>query len=99
MCRLFCLQLERRQGGETGVVSVQAVTGNSVWELGKAGGWSLRLLEAAISCSDEINSGVTLAEARPQDLVHNLDVLADLVAHSVHAPDMQICKRFLSLNL
>eukprot|EP01046_Picozoa_sp_COSAG06_P075412 COSAG06_NODE_23543_length_688_cov_1.687606_1_plen_134_part_10 len=26
----------------------------------------MRLLEAAISCSDEINFGVTLAEARPQ---------------------------------
>ena len=53
--------------------------------MGKAGGWSLRLLEAAISCSDEINFGLTLEDGRTQDLVGNLDVLAELVKDRVDA--------------
>lgn len=78
MAALFAM-LERRLGGESGVRSVQAVSGADVWAMGRAGGWSLRLLEAAISCSDEINFGLTLEDGRTQDLVGNLDVLAELV--------------------
>ena len=81
----FFSMLERRAGGEAGVVSVQALTGAEVWAMGKAGGWSLRLLEAAISCSDEINFGLTLEDGRTQDLVGNLDVLAELVKDRVDA--------------
>ena len=81
----FFAMLERRVGGETGVVSVQAVTGADVWAMGRSGVWSLRLLEAAISCSDEINFGLTLEDGRTQDLVGNLDVLAELVKGGVDA--------------
>ncbi len=57
---------ERRKGGETGVVSVQALRGDSVWEAlaagsWAAGGWSPRLFEACLSRSqtlaqDEVSS-------------------------------------------
>ena len=60
--------LERRKGGETGVRSVQMLTGDVVWESGKDGRWSEELLSAALSRSDLI-LGKTLVDARPQDLV------------------------------
>ena len=60
--------LERRKGGETGVVSVKALRGDEVWAAGEAGVFSKELLAAAISCSDEMNYGKTLEDSRPQDL-------------------------------
>lgn len=44
--------IERRAGGETGVRAVQLLEGEAVWEAGRAGRWSLELLEAALSRSD-----------------------------------------------
>jgi hypothetical protein len=46
---LECLQcmVERRKGGETGVVSVQAVKGEEIVKAEKAGRWSRELFEAA----------------------------------------------------
>lgn len=43
-----CL-VERRAGGETGVRSVQCLTGDSVWTAGEAGLFSQELYEAAVS--------------------------------------------------
>ena len=60
--------LERRQGGETGVRSVQMLTGDAVWKSGDEGRWSDALLSSALSRSDLI-LGKTLVDARPQDLV------------------------------
>ena len=63
--------VERRAGGETGVTSVQALRGAELWAAGRAGVFDEALLEAALSCSDEINFGKTLEDARPQDLVRS----------------------------
>ena len=60
--------LERRKGGETGVSSVQMLTGDEVWKSGSDGRWSMDLLASALSRSDLI-LGKTLVDARPQDLV------------------------------
>ena len=60
--------LERRKGGETGVRSVQMLTGDAVWRSGADGRWSKDLLASALSRSDLI-LGKTLVDARPQDLV------------------------------
>ena len=43
---LQCM-IERRAGGESGVVAIQCLEGDSVWAAGKAGKWSLELAEAA----------------------------------------------------
>lgn len=62
--------VERRQGGETGVRSVQLLEGDAVWQAGREGRWSLRLLEAALSRSDSIG-GDSALDSRPQDLIRN----------------------------
>lgn len=43
---LQCM-IERREGGESGVVAIQCLEGDSVWEAGASGKWSLELAEAA----------------------------------------------------
>src|SRR4029453_12161767 len=64
---LQCM-LERRQGGETGVRSVQMIEGESVWRAGGAGRYPRDLLVAALSRSDT-PQGQTIADGRTQDLV------------------------------
>lgn len=60
--------IERRRGGETGVRAVQMIEGEAVWQAGREGRWSRRLLEAALSRSDT-PQGLTVADGRTQDLV------------------------------
>jgi hypothetical protein len=60
--------VERRHGGETGVEAVQLLRGDDVWRALEGGRWSNRLLEAAFARSDELQ-GVSLEDARPQDLL------------------------------
>ena len=43
---LQCM-VERRMGGESGIVAVQCLEGDAVWEAGKEGMWSRELAEAA----------------------------------------------------
>lgn len=60
--------IERRKGGETGVKAVQMIEGDAVWKAGEQGRWSKQLLTAALSRSDT-PQGLTILDARPQDLV------------------------------
>jgi hypothetical protein len=60
--------VERRKGGETGVVAVQMIEGDEVWAAGDAGRWSWQLLEAALSRSDSPR-GLTEEDGRTQDLI------------------------------
>jgi len=69
--------LERRKGGETGVKAVQLLEGDDVWQAGREGRYSRELLSSALSRSDT-PMGVTLLNARPQDLVAS-GVLPQLV--------------------
>lgn len=62
--------LERRQGGESGVRSVQIIDGSAVWDAGDRGQWSWRLLEAALSRSNQLQ-GISRSEAKPQDVIRN----------------------------
>lgn len=50
-------QMERRPGGETGVRSVRALSGDAVWKAGDEGRWSWDLLKAAIAKCPSSNVG------------------------------------------
>ncbi|MCW5981034.1 MAG: hypothetical protein KIT09_23330 [Bryobacteraceae bacterium] len=65
--------IERRKGGETGVIAVQMIEGDAVWKAGEEGRWSKRLLTAALSRSDS-PQGLTVADGRTQDLVGSGDL-------------------------
>ena len=62
--------VERRNGGETGIKSVQMLQGDAVWKAAEQGRWASRLLEAALSRSDSLQ-GYSELDSRPQDLAHN----------------------------
>ena len=47
---------------------MQLLQGDEVWRAGEDGRWSKRLLEAALSCSDELK-GISLKDSRTQDLL------------------------------
>jgi hypothetical protein len=49
---LQCM-MERRKGGETGVVAVQCLEGDAVWKAAEDKRWSRRLLEAALATGTE----------------------------------------------
>jgi hypothetical protein len=56
---LQCM-IERRRGGESGVVAVTCLEGDAVWEAARAGLWSSDLAEAAWSTIEETpTDGVT----------------------------------------
>ncbi len=62
--------LERRGGGETGVAAVQLLDGDEAWKAGEDGRWSMDLLAAALSRSNQLQ-GITRSEGKPQDLIGN----------------------------
>ena len=53
---LQCM-VERRQGGETGVSSVQAVQGEAIWKTQSSGRWSRELLSAALASQPDVVPG------------------------------------------
>ncbi|MEC7555960.1 MAG: twin-arginine translocation signal domain-containing protein [Planctomycetota bacterium] len=63
---LQCL-VERRHGGESGIRRVQTLTGPDVWRALSRKKWSTDLMARALSRADLVE-GVTLVDARPQDL-------------------------------
>ncbi len=61
---------ERRRGGETGVVAVQALRGDAVWKAMQSGGWSgggwdPRLFEACLSRSHTLAQPATFSHRYP----------------------------------
>jgi hypothetical protein len=59
-----CL-MERRKGGETGVKSVQSVSGEGIWQAEKDGRWSKALFEATVAHSPTPYAGKV---PRPKDM-------------------------------
>ena len=53
---LQCM-VERRQGGETGVAAVQALSGDAVWDAAETGRWDRTLLDAALTTLEKPLSG------------------------------------------
>ena len=62
-----CL-MERRKGGETGVKSVQAVTGEGIWQAEKAGRWSRALFDAVVDATPTPYNG---KRPRPQQMAQD----------------------------
>jgi hypothetical protein len=61
---------ERRRGGETGVIAVQGLRGDSVWKAMDAGGWGAggwdpRLFEACLSRSQTLTQPDTFSDRYP----------------------------------
>ncbi|MEX0641589.1 MAG: hypothetical protein WD468_02755 [Pirellulales bacterium] len=56
---------ERRRGGETGVVALQALRGESVWKAMEAGSWDRRLFEACLSRSHTLAQPKTFSHRYP----------------------------------
>ncbi len=71
---LQCLA-ERRQGGETGVSSVQCLTGLDVWKAGTAGVYDKALLDAALSRLKErpLPAGKRIEELVPNPVLFVVD--------------------------
>lgn len=64
---LQCL-MERRKGGETGVKSVQSVTGDGIWQAEKEGRWSKSLFDAIVEASPTPYNGT---KPRPKEMARN----------------------------
>ena len=45
-------QVERRQGGETGIAEVRCLCGDAVWNAAEPGEWSMELAECAVAAID-----------------------------------------------
>ena len=59
---LQCM-VERRNGGESGISSVQTLVGEAIWEAASAGRWSLQLAQAALAVVDVSAENEAAADA------------------------------------
>ncbi len=66
---------ERRQGGETGIRSVQCLVGDDVWKAGRDGVYDRSLLDAALSRLKEhpLPAGKSIEELVPEPVLYLLD--------------------------
>ena len=68
---LQCM-IERREGGESGVVSVQCLEGQDVWNAAQSGQWSLDLAEAA--CAQiENRPDTSIVEGCPNPVLYLIE--------------------------
>jgi hypothetical protein len=58
---------ERRKGGETGVVALQALRGDAVWAAMKDGAWDRRLFEACLARCQTLKQAETYSHRHPTD--------------------------------
>jgi hypothetical protein len=71
--------IARRQGGESGIESIQLIEEDDIWRAGTKGQWSWPLLTAAISRSNS-PLGDPMRDARTQDIV-GLGLVPKLARH------------------
>ncbi len=64
---LQCM-IERRQGGESGIVAIQCIEGDPVWDAGTAGKWSLELAEQACATIEK-RPETALRDGCPQPIL------------------------------
>lgn len=82
--------VERRGSGETGVVRVETVTGEAIWETARAGRWSKELFEAALDVAPRYKQGDVdklLAKSAAWMLIEYKDGLRAAIAMAVGATD------------
>ena len=75
---------ERRAGGETGVRSVQCITGDAVWEAGKRGVFSRKLLDECLSrIKRPLRQGKTVEELSKDPVLFVVDYKDGLRANVI----------------
>lgn len=74
---------ERREGGETGIQSVQCLTGDAVWQAEQAGVYDRELLDAALARLQwrPIPAGANLADLVPEPVLFVIDYADGLRAN------------------
>jgi hypothetical protein len=82
---------ERRKGGETGVVAMQAVRGDGFWKAldsaaWQAGGWDAKLFESCIARSQTLSQPKTFSHRRPT-LAEMREFVKDPVAYRFEYAD------------
>ena len=87
--------VERRAGGETGLLAVQCLTGDAVWEAGKAGKYDRALLDAALARQIErpLPTGAKVEMLTKEPVLFTLEYKDGLRAHvfTLQGPVFEWC--------